>query len=72
LRRWFHAEPDRWDEFVTRYRTEIAAQPALLRELAALAESDVVTLLFASKDEARNNAVVLSDCLREEIARGRG
>lgn len=68
LRRWYHAEPDRWEEFVIRYRAELAAQPALLRELASLAESEVVTLLFASKDEARNNAVVLRDCLREEIA----
>ena len=72
LRRWYHAEPDHWEEFVTRYRAELAAKPELVRALAALASEGVVTLLFASKEEERNNATVLRDCLREEIARGRG
>ena len=70
LRRWFHVDPGRWEEFVARYRAELATQPGLLRDLAALADSGVVTLLFASKDEDRNNAVVLRDCLRAEIGKG--
>ena len=71
LRHWFHAGPQDWDEFERRYRAELAAQPGMLRELVALTATDVVTLLFVSKDEERNNAAVLAEVLREEIVRGR-
>ena len=70
LRHWFHAGPQDWDEFERRYRAELAAQPGMLRELVALAATDVVTLLFGSKDEERNNAAVLAEVLREEIVPG--
>lgn len=72
LRRWYHAGPGRWEEFEQRYRAELATQPERLRELAALTATDVVTLLFGSKDEERNNATVLAEVLREEIRRGAG
>mgnify|MGYP003615556126 FL=1 len=71
LRHWFHAGPQDWDEFERRYRAELATQSELLRELAALTATDVVTLLFGSKDEERNNATVLAEVLREEIVRAR-
>ena len=71
LRRWFHADPQDWDAFERRYRAELATQPELLRELVALTATDVVTLLFGSKDEERNNATVLAEVLREEIVRAR-
>lgn len=70
LRHWFHAGPQDWDEFERRYRAELAAQPGMLRELVALTATDVVTLLFGSKDEERNNAAVLAEVLREEIVPG--
>lgn len=65
LRRWFHEHPDRWQEFTTRYEAELAAHDDLVRELAGYARENVVTLLYASKDEAHNNAVVLRDYLRQ-------
>lgn len=67
LRQWFHAHPDRFEEFGARYRDELAAKDALTRELAGYAEDGVVTLLYASKDEANNNAVVLCDHLRQHL-----
>jgi uncharacterized protein YeaO (DUF488 family) len=67
LRRWFHAAPDRWEEFAARYRAELAAKDDLTDELARHAEEGVVTLLYAAKDEERNNARVLRDCLRQRI-----
>ncbi|MBG3875762.1 DUF488 family protein [Desulfovibrio oxamicus] len=61
LRRWFGHDPDRWQEFQARYHAElrVSAHPdlALLRRLAT--EQGRVTLLFAARDEARNNAVAL-------------
>jgi len=68
LRLWFHAHPDQWEAFVTRYREELAANGDLARELAGYAEEGVVTLLYASKDEAHNNAAVLRDYLRQQIS----
>ena len=65
LRDWFAHRPERWQEFVTRYRAELAtpAREADLRHLREQAKTGVVTLLYAAKDEARNNAVVLRDLL---------
>ncbi len=71
LRRWFHDNPDQWAEFRARYGTELAEKDDLLRELAGYARQGVVTLLYASKDEAHNNAVVLRDHLRERLKRNR-
>ena len=70
LRHWFHANPDRWPEFAARYRAELAALGELMDELAGYTQDGIVTLIYASKDEERNNAVVLRDVLRKRIAKG--
>lgn len=64
LRKWFAHDPARWDEFQRRYRAELANNPTLgvLREL--IRDSKRVTLLFATRDAERNNAVVLRDVCR--------
>ncbi len=72
LRHWFHANPDRWQEFGTRYQAELAARDDLVRDLAGYAQGDVVTLLFAAKDETHNNAIVLRDHLRRWLDREEG
>ena len=69
LRHWFHANPEQWQEFSTRYRAELATHEDLLRELAGYAREGVVTLLYASKDEEHNNAIVLRDYLRQWLER---
>ena len=70
LRHWFHANPDCWPEFEARYRAELAAQGEVIDELAGYMQDGIVTLIYASKDEERNNAVVLRDVLRERITKG--
>lgn len=64
LRRWFGHSADRWAAFRDRYRAELKDNPAVakLKDLAA----GPVTLLYAAKDEAHNNAKVLADYLRED------
>lgn len=63
LRKWAHAAPDRWGGFRERYFKELDAREDAVAELRALARKKTVTLLFAAKDQARNNAVVLKDYL---------
>jgi uncharacterized protein YeaO (DUF488 family) len=66
LRKWFHAQPERWLMFRKRYLKELASPEAEkdLQKLYALAHKRKrVTLLYASKNEERNNAVILKDLL---------
>lgn len=67
LRKWFGHQPERWSEFVTRYRAELEEPPRAdhLNRLQEFAETGTVTLLFAARDETCNNAVVIRDLLLE-------
>jgi len=66
LRQWYHARPDAWLTFRKRYLKELKRPEASgdLDQLYKLAhENRRLTLLFASKNEDRNNAIVLKDLL---------
>ncbi len=71
LRTWFAHIPERFPEFAERYAAELDANPEGVEQLRqAWAGSARVTLVFAAKDEAHNNAVVLRDYLvRQGFAR---
>ena len=65
LRKWFHHEDRNWSEFVKRYKTELTKKKELLGELKKQeSEHGRVTLLFGSKDEKQNQAVVLANILK--------
>jgi uncharacterized protein YeaO (DUF488 family) len=64
LRRWFAHDPERWPEFRRRYEDELRRKPEAVAQLRALAGRGPLTLVFAARDEARNDAVVLRDLLR--------
>ncbi len=61
LRRWFGHDPARWDEFVRRYRAELAEpnQNRLVTELADRAAHGSLTLVYGARDTLHNEAVVL-------------
>jgi uncharacterized protein YeaO (DUF488 family) len=63
LRRWFNHDPSRWREFRRRYREELAECAAFAELQQKLQSVPKVTLLFAARDVAHNNAVVLRDQL---------
>ena len=63
LRRWFGHDPAKWPEFRTRYLDELKARRPLLDEVSHLAKKQLVTLLYAARDEEHNNAVVLKELL---------
>ena len=67
LRRLFHNDPTGWQEFNTAYYAELeqpAAQSAV-DQLRRRMDQGPVTLLFAARDETRNNAVALKEWLDE-------
>ena len=66
LRKWFHHEKGEWSEFEKKYKAELAKKKVLLSELNGLVkEHGTVTLLFGSKDEKQNQAVVLAGMLKK-------
>jgi uncharacterized protein YeaO (DUF488 family) len=68
LRKWFAHKEERFQKFKEKYREELAANDSEeLQDLIKLITSGPVTLLFAAKDEADNNAVVLRDFLSRRV-----
>jgi len=65
LRRRFHGDPERWEDFKTAYYAELERPPAqsAARALLDRLTHEAVTLLFAARDETRNNAVALKEWL---------
>jgi uncharacterized protein YeaO (DUF488 family) len=77
LRTWFGHDPDRFREFARRYQLELRAAPAraLLADLTHRAARGTVTLVYGSRDEQHNGAVVLreviEDALRSQVPQAR-
>ena len=63
LRKWYGHDPDRWEEFQTRYRSELQANPESVERLRAEIGSGPVTFVFGSKEEEKNSASVLKEYL---------
>ena len=67
LRRWWHHDPDRFEDFARRYRTELKDNPALEDLLSIVREHDRTTLVYAAKDPAVNHALILRDYIRQAL-----
>jgi uncharacterized protein YeaO (DUF488 family) len=66
LRKWFDSQPGHWQSFRRKYLQELSeaeAEPELRRLYALAHKRKRVTLLFASRNETHNNAVVLKELL---------
>ncbi|MCL5736325.1 MAG: DUF488 family protein [Actinobacteria bacterium] len=64
LRKWFGHDPGRWEEFRVRYKRELTTKAKEVDMLLEIEQrEDTLTLLFAAKDEARNQARVLAEFL---------
>ena len=69
LRKWFHTHPEQWSKFREKYLKELTSEAAHagLQQLYDLQKKRRrLTLLFASKNEERNNAVVLKQLVDGE------
>jgi uncharacterized protein YeaO (DUF488 family) len=71
LRKWFGHDSLRWDEFRARYILELKSNIEGVRRLKELIEAGPVTLIYASRDEQHNEAVVLRDNVKLIMECGR-
>jgi uncharacterized protein YeaO (DUF488 family) len=69
LRRWYSHDPEKWQDFRTNYRSELAQEPrrALVQDLRRRARSGRVTLVFGARDAERSNAAVLAEVVRPKL-----
>jgi uncharacterized protein YeaO (DUF488 family) len=72
LRKWFDHRADRFAEFRARYRDELSAHADRLDELRGHATGGWLTILYAARDREHNNAVVLTELLRDGAGAGGG
>jgi uncharacterized protein YeaO (DUF488 family) len=66
LRKWYHHDPDRFEEFGRRYRSELddPERAQALAHLRDLAKDRTLTLLTATKQPEISEAEVLAELLR--------
>ncbi len=65
LRKWYSHDVSKWDEFRRRYRSELQHNPGPVKELLQLVSKGPVTLIYGSRDQEHNSAVVLKDYLEQ-------
>ena len=65
LRKWFDHRPARFSEFRARYRDELIAHADRVDELRRRGTDSRLTILYAARDREHNNAVVVTELLRE-------
>lgn len=67
LRKWFHHDPARWNEFRRRYFAELKHEKDALSSILKAAHAGTVTLLYSSHDTEHNNAVALREFLEHSL-----
>ena len=61
LRKWYQHDPNKWDEFRSRYFAELDANSDGVSELLARLTNHQATFLFASRETRYNNAHALKE-----------
>ena len=69
LRKWFSHDPAKWDEFRTRYFSELDANPDAWQPIIEVARHGTVTLIYSSHDTEHNNAIALEEFLKRHLPR---
>lgn len=67
LREWFGHDPKKWVEFQKKYKIELANNNEPVAELKKIVKQNkMVTLLYATKNEEHNEAVVIANLLSKK------
>lgn len=68
LRSWYHEDLEgHWEDFVKKYRLELAKSEAVKAFSEKIKDRKTVTLLYAAKDETQNHALVLKEYLEKTL-----
>mgnify|MGYP001547482251 CR=1 FL=1 len=67
LRKWFHQDTTRWDEFRLKYLHELKQNDAVNALLDLIKNNKQVTLLYAAHNEQHNHALVLQHFITEKL-----
>lgn len=67
LRKWFDHDPEKWEGFRSRYRTELDENADTVARCLDWCRKGPVVLLYGAKDRDHNQAVVLRDYLIEKL-----
>src|ERR1700733_600357 len=65
LRKWFNHEPEKWEEFRRKYHEELNTSEAFNELTSYLLKHKTITLLYASKEEKINHAIVLQQFIND-------
>lgn len=61
LRKWYNHDPQKLDQFRLKYHEELKVSDALKELLDCIKDRQIVTLLYASREEKLNHAIILRD-----------
>ena len=67
LRGWFAHDPAKWDDFRSRYFSELDGNPQNWKDILQIARKENVTLLYGTRDTEHNNAIALKEYLERQL-----
>jgi uncharacterized protein YeaO (DUF488 family) len=67
LRRWFHKQPEKWEQFKSKYYRELDGRPEAWNQILDTAKDEDITLLYSSRNTEHNNAAALKSYLEEKL-----
>jgi uncharacterized protein YeaO (DUF488 family) len=66
LRKWFGHDPAKWAEFKKRYWKELQDRGEAVDGLRKRAKTEVLTFVYAARDENHNGAVALKEYIERK------
>jgi len=67
LRKWYSHDPEKWQEFKTRYFYELNNNSDEINSLLDQINNETVTFVFGSKEQHLNNAAALKEYLETNL-----
>jgi uncharacterized protein YeaO (DUF488 family) len=69
LREWFSHDPQKWEEFQVKYKSELLGKKELIDQITEIEKNNKkVTILYAAKDTKHNNAVALLNFINKQVS----
>jgi len=63
LRKWFNHDPDKWEQFKSRYFSELDQKAEVVNQIKGRVKEDTLTLVYSASDTKHNNAIALKEYL---------